>query len=57
MILEALQYAATRAVTPKEFRPHIRYSVNLWARANRCAKARRSMKTTAGNSCCNRPES
>ncbi|MGK9040891.1 hypothetical protein KXS05_11005 [Rhizobium sp. SA279] len=39
MILEALQYAATRAVTPKEFRPHIRYSVNLWARANRCAKA------------------
>lgn len=39
MILEALQYAATRAVTPKEFRPHIRYSVNLWARANRCAEA------------------
>lgn len=39
MILEALQYAATRAVTPKEFRPHIRYSVNLWARANRCAAA------------------
>lgn len=39
MILEALQYAATHAVTPKEFRPHIRYSVNLWARANRCAKA------------------
>ncbi|WCJ62971.1 hypothetical protein [Agrobacterium tumefaciens] len=39
MILEALQYAATRAVTPKEFRPHVRYSVNLWARANRCAKA------------------
>lgn len=39
MILEALQYAATRAVTPKEFRPHIRYSVNLWARANRCAKS------------------
>ncbi len=39
MILEALQYAATRTVTPKEFRPHIRYSVNLWARANRCAKA------------------
>ena len=39
MILEALQYAATRAVTPREFRPHVRYSVNLWARANRCAKA------------------
>ncbi len=39
MILEALQYAATRAVTPKEFRPHVRYSVNLWARANRCAAA------------------
>lgn len=39
MILEALQYAATRAVTPREFRPHIRYSVNLWARAGRCARA------------------
>jgi hypothetical protein len=39
MILEALQYAATRAATPKPFRPHIRYSVNLWARASRCAKA------------------
>ena len=39
MILEALQYAATHTVTPKEFRPHIRYSLNLWARANRCAKA------------------
>ncbi len=39
MILEALQYAATRAATPKPFRPHIRYSVNLWARANRCATA------------------
>ncbi|WP_313610161.1 hypothetical protein [Rhizobium sp.] len=39
MILEALQYAATRAATPKPFRPHIRYSVNLWARANRCAGA------------------
>lgn len=39
MILEALQYAATRAATPKPLRPHIRYSVNLWARANRCAGA------------------
>ncbi|NTF30965.1 hypothetical protein [Rhizobium skierniewicense] len=39
MILEALNYAATYRKTPPEFRPHIRYSVNLWARANRCEKA------------------
>lgn len=39
MILEAIQYAATNAMTPKEFRPYVRYSVNLWSRANRCAKA------------------
>jgi hypothetical protein len=39
MILEALNYAATYTKTPAEFRPYIRYSVNLWARANRCAKA------------------
>ncbi|MEB2846845.1 hypothetical protein GAO09_16985 [Rhizobiales bacterium RZME27] len=38
MILEALQYAATYPVTPKPFRPFIRSSVNLWARAGRCAK-------------------
>ncbi|UXS00333.1 hypothetical protein [Agrobacterium tumefaciens] len=37
MILEALQYAVTRAMTPKAFRPYVRYSVNLWSRANRCA--------------------
>jgi hypothetical protein len=38
MILEALNYAATLAVTPKEFRPYIRYSVNLWSRAHRCSR-------------------
>lgn len=38
MILEALQYAATYPVTPQQFRPFIRSSVNLWARAGRCAK-------------------
>jgi len=39
MILEAINYAATYAKTPPEFRPYVRYSVNLWARANRCGKA------------------
>jgi hypothetical protein len=39
MILEALQYTATQPVTPAEFRPFIRSSVNLWSRANRCAAA------------------
>lgn len=39
MILEAINYAATYTKTPAEFRPYIRYSVNLWARANRCAQA------------------
>ncbi|MGE7371310.1 hypothetical protein ACQKKX_19925 [Neorhizobium sp. NPDC001467] len=38
MILEAIQYAATSVVTPKPFRPYIRSSVNLWARAGRCAR-------------------
>lgn len=39
MILEAIHYAATYGRTQPEFRPHIRYSVNLWARANRCKGA------------------
>ncbi|WJH39094.1 hypothetical protein N7E02_19625 [Aliirhizobium terrae] len=39
MILEAIQYAATQVVTPSEFRPFIRSSVNLWSRANRCRHA------------------
>lgn len=39
MILEAINYAATYAKTPSEFRPYVRYSINLWARANRCKKA------------------
>jgi hypothetical protein len=39
MILEALQYAVTLPVTRTEFRPHVRSSVSLWSRANRCAKA------------------
>ncbi|MCQ1573245.1 hypothetical protein NFO65_21175 [Neorhizobium galegae] len=38
MLTEALQYAATSLVTPREFRPFIRSSVNLWSRAGRCAK-------------------
>ncbi|MGF9562754.1 hypothetical protein [Neorhizobium sp. JUb45] len=38
MILEAIQYAATFPVTPAQFRPSIRSSVNLWARAGRCAR-------------------
>ncbi len=38
MILEALNYAATYRKTQPEFRPSIKYSVNLWARANRCGK-------------------
>lgn len=39
MILEAIQYAATTLVTPREFRPFIRSSLGLWGRAGRCAKA------------------
>lgn len=39
MIVEAIQYAATALVTPKEFRPFIRSSLGLWGRAKRCAKA------------------
>lgn len=38
MILEAIQYAATRAFTPAPFHPYIRSSVSLWSRARRCAK-------------------
>lgn len=38
MILEAIQFAATSAVTPNELRPFIRSSVSLWARARRCAQ-------------------
>lgn len=42
MILEALNYAATWPLTTAGHRAAIRYSVNLWARANRCAKAWRA---------------
>lgn len=38
MILEALNYAATWPLTAKANRGAIRYSVNLWSRAGRCAK-------------------
>lgn len=38
MILEALNYAASWPLTSAAHRPFIRSSVNLWARANRCAK-------------------
>lgn len=37
MILEALNYAATWPLTAPGHRPFIRYSVNLWSRAGRCA--------------------
>ncbi|MBR0556838.1 hypothetical protein J5J10_14210 [Ciceribacter sp. L1K23] len=39
MILEVLNYAATWPLTTPAHRGAIRYSVNLWSRANRCAKA------------------
>lgn len=39
MIPEAIQYAMTALVTPREFRPFIRSSLGLWGRAGRCAKA------------------
>jgi len=39
MIAEALQYAATRLVTPREFQPYVRSSVSLWSRAGRCRGA------------------
>jgi hypothetical protein len=39
MILEALNYAATWPLTSATYRPFIRSSVNLWARANRCRTA------------------
>lgn len=38
MIAEALLYAATLPLTGKPHRKFIRYSVNLWSRAGRCAK-------------------
>ncbi|MBW6420867.1 hypothetical protein KX729_05385 [Rhizobium sp. XQZ8] len=39
MLAEAIQYGATRLVTPREFQPYIRSSVGLWSRAGRCRKA------------------
>lgn len=39
MLAEALNFAATWKLTGTEQRPHIRSSVNLWARARRCAEA------------------
>ncbi|MBY4610017.1 hypothetical protein K6M90_20445 [Rhizobium sp. 9T] len=38
MIAEALLYAATWPLTGKAHRKFIRYSVNLWSRAGRCAR-------------------
>ncbi|MGF0537144.1 hypothetical protein ACQQ2Q_04050 [Agrobacterium sp. ES01] len=38
MILEALNYLATWPLTTADHRSSIRYSVNLWSRASRCAK-------------------
>ncbi|SCB59708.1 hypothetical protein GA0061105_10865 [Rhizobium aethiopicum] len=38
MITEALLYAATLPLTGKPHRKFIRYSVNLWSRAGRCAE-------------------
>lgn len=39
MLAEALNFAATWKLTGAEQRPHIRSSVNLWARARRCTEA------------------
>jgi len=39
MLAEAIQYAATRLVTPREFQPFVRSSVGLWSRAGRCRQA------------------
>lgn len=39
MILEAINYAATWPLTEPAHRHAIRYSVNLWSRAGRCAAA------------------
>jgi hypothetical protein len=39
MITEALLYLATIPVTARAHRRFIRYSVNLWSRTRRCAKA------------------
>ncbi|MDR9812612.1 hypothetical protein [Rhizobium hidalgonense] len=39
MITEALLYTATLPLTGKPYRKFIRYSVNLWSRAGRCAAA------------------
>lgn len=39
MILEALNYLATRPLTGPDHRGSVRYSVNLWSRAGRCATA------------------
>ncbi|MCL6706056.1 hypothetical protein M8R20_03485 [Pseudomonas sp. R2.Fl] len=39
MILEALNYLATRPLTGPDHRGAVRYSVNLWSRAGRCAEA------------------
>lgn len=38
MILEALNYAASWPLTMPAHRPYVRSSVNLWSRANRCAR-------------------
>jgi len=38
MIAEALIYAATFWRTQKAHRKYVRYSVNLWSRANRCSR-------------------
>ena len=38
MILEALNYLATRPLTAKPFRRFVGSSVSLWSRANRCAR-------------------
>jgi hypothetical protein len=38
MITEALLYVATLPLTGKPYRKFIRYSVNLWSRAGRCAR-------------------
>ncbi|ANL32950.1 hypothetical protein [Rhizobium phaseoli] len=49
MIAEALLYAATWPLTGKAHRKLIRYSVNLWSRAGRCARDWAEHETMSGN--------
>ncbi|MBY4591419.1 MULTISPECIES: hypothetical protein [Rhizobium] len=49
MITETLLYAATWPLTGKAHRKFIRYSVNLWSRAGRCARGWAEHETMSRN--------